>query len=359
MEDKTANTRAVPKDEDVVSFVQMANTLLRNWRVFAVLPVSFALLAGVWSLTRDRTYAVAVTFMPQATDSRGASGALALAQQFGVNLGTDKPGQSPEFYVDMLGSTTLLRQAVEAEYNIVKDNGRQWNGSLVDYWQFDGNGPQIPPWRQAVDKLSDAISTSVSRESGIVYLSVSSDHPVLTEQIAKTLLELLNEFNLEVRQSRGQEESRFIGGRMNEAEKELVSAEDALQEFLRQNREFHNSPELQFQHDRLQRNVLMRQEVYTSLVRSQEQARIDAVRDIPLFTVIDHPAGTAEPEGRGTVVNVILAFLLGVIISTVVALIKEFTRRSQAADDPNFREFQALTRQAWDGVWSPRQWIAR
>ena len=35
-----------------------------------------------------------------------------------MNLPASGPGQSPQFYVDLLQSVTLLRQAVETEYEI-------------------------------------------------------------------------------------------------------------------------------------------------------------------------------------------------------------------------------------------------
>ena len=76
-----------------------------------------------------------------------------------------------------------------------------------------------------------------------------------------------------------------------------MNAERAREDFLRQNRGFGNSPELMSEHDRLQRQVAMRQEVYTSLLRSQEQARIDAVRDTPLLAFIDTPSERQNRKG--------------------------------------------------------------
>lgn len=349
----------LPPDDDEISLVEIANTILRNWRVVAILPAILALVVGAWSLTRDRTYAASASFMPQAAEARGAGGAAALAQQFGVNLGTERPGQSPQFYVDLLRSRTLLRQAVEAEYEFPVDDGRTWRGTLVQYWELDERSGPLPPWRHAMESLRDAISTSVNRETGVVRLAVSSGHPVLSERIADKLLELLNEFNLEVRQSRAQDEGRFISGRMTDAQAELSAAEAELQDFLRRNREFRNSPELVFEHDRLQRQVLMRQEVYTSLLRSREQARIDAVRDIPLFTVIDHPTGTAEPEPRGTVMRAILAFMVGLMLAVFVAFVTEFARRRREREDPDYREFQGLAREVWNDLRQPARWLRR
>lgn len=345
-------------DADAISPVEIANTILRNWHVVALLPLAFALVAGVWTLTQSRTYAATATFMPQAAEGRRSSAASAVAQQFGVSLGSERPAQSPQFYVDLLQSLTILRDAVESEYDLPMENGTVRSATLVEIFEIE-EPDEIPTWRRAVRMLRENLSTSVNRETGVVRLTVTASHPALGEQVAERLLGLLNEFNLEVRQGRAQEEGRFFAGRVREAQAELLAAERLLQDFLRQNREFRNSPELAFEHDRLQRQVAMRQDVYTSLLRSQEEVRIDAVRDTPLLTVIDQPAGSAEPEGRGMILRVLLAFILGLFIALFIAFAREFTRRSREINDPEYREFKWLARQAWNEIRRPQKWLQR
>jgi len=92
----------------------------------------------------------------------------------------------------------------------------------------------------------------------------------------------------DTRQSQAAAERGFTEERMAEAQEELRAAENELQRFLQNNRQFQNSPELVFQHDRLQRRVAMRQQVYTSLVQSYEQARIDEVPNTPVITVVEY-----------------------------------------------------------------------
>jgi uncharacterized protein involved in exopolysaccharide biosynthesis len=344
--------------DETISLLEIANIVLRHWRTIISVPVVLALAVGVWTLTQDREYVVSASFLPQAAESRGLGGAAALAQQFGMSLAGDRSGQSPQFYVDLLRSRSVLREVVESEYQVPQTDGTVSRATLIDFYEV-GRASNIPAWRRATKRLSANLSTSVSRETGVVQLTVSATDPVLAEQVSERLLEILNRYNMEVRQARAQEEGRFISARLMDAHAGLLSAETALQAFLRQNREFRNSPELTFEHDRLQRQVAMRQEVYTSLLRSKEQASIDAVRDTPLLSVIDHPAGTAEPQGRGTGLRVILAFLLGLMLAALIAFGRELTRRGSEARDPEYQEFQGLARNVWEDLRHPRRWLSR
>ena len=258
----TNNGQTIPVPEEI-SLVEVMYAVLRNWRAVVVLPLALAVVVGIMSLNRKRFFAATATFVPQTAENRTLSSAAALAAQFGVNLGSDRAGQSPQFYEDLLRTSTILRRAVESEYQLPAGTGQARSGTLIQYWKLDEEKVPTPAWRRGVDRLRGSLATTVRRETGIIELKVYSDNPLIAEQVGTRLLELLNDYNLEVRQTRAREESRFIGGRLNEAQTELRAAEDALESFLRGNRDFRNSPDLTFQHDRLQRQVTARQEVYT------------------------------------------------------------------------------------------------
>lgn len=345
--------------EDEFSLVEMASVVLRQWRMMVAVPLIVALATGAWIYSQDRMYAASASFLPQSPDTRGMGGAVALAQQFGLSMGTSRSGQSPQFYVDLLQSRSVLRQAVESEYEAPAEDGTMRRATLIEWYGFDEEPHPLPPWRRAVQELRAQISTSVARETGVVSLGVSAAHPLLAEQIAQRLLEILNSVNNDVLQRRAQEESRFVGVRLEEAEAELTAAENALQRFLRQNPQYRNSPELTFEYERLQRQVGMRQEVYTSLLRSQEEASIDAVRDTPLFTVIDAPAGTGEMLPRGLVTKTILAFFVGLALAVFLAFVRDAAMRGSAAGDPRHREFRRVASQMWHDVRRPTRWIGR
>jgi hypothetical protein len=117
------------------------------------------------------------------------------------------------------------------------------------------------------------------------------------------------------------------------------------------------SPELVFEHERLQRQVLMRQQVHLSLVESYEQARLDARRDTPLITVIDHPAGSAVQRPRTLVRRITLGFLLGLMIALSITFMREYVRRSRSGPDDHYREFHELREDLWQDLRSPRRWV--
>ena len=348
MSDLNAPRQPAYREDDEVSFIEIANGLLRNWKLVVIFPLLFAIGAGIWSLSQERKYQATATFLPEAAQSGGARGAAAIAQQFGVTVGGDRPSLSPQFYMDLVRSRAILRQAVATKYRI---GGKESN--LIQLLETER---ESKPAEEAVDELRGLIGVSVVRGTGVVQLNVSSNDPALSEQIAKRLVELLHAFNLQIRQANAREEARFVGARLNEALAELSNAENRLEEFLRRNREFRNSPELSSRHERLQREVAMRQELYMSLMTSQAQARIDGIRDTPLITVIDDPAGSAKPQSRGTVTRAILAFFIGLVFAIVLVFIKEFMRRGREASDPGYEEFRGLARAAWADIHQPRRW---
>jgi uncharacterized protein involved in exopolysaccharide biosynthesis len=152
----------------------------------------------------------------------------------------------------------------------------------------------------------------------------------------------VNQFNLQTRQTQAAAERRFVEGRLEEAQAELMQAEEVLESFLQRNRAFSNSPQLQFEHDRLQRVVAQRQQVVNSLTVAFEQARIDEVRDTPVITIVEPPQVPALPDRRRLVLKVVMALVIGATVMGILAISTDFVRRSESTEPNEFAEFQKL-----------------
>jgi uncharacterized protein involved in exopolysaccharide biosynthesis len=127
----------------------------------------------------------------------------------------------------------------------------------------------------------------VDREAGLVTVRVSTRWPSVSEQLAQALRDAVEHFNLHARRSQASAEQAFLAERLDTARGELVRSELALQEFLLRNRSWSNDPRLAFEHDRLEREIGLRQNVYTVVSQSFEQARAAAVRNTPSVSLVE------------------------------------------------------------------------
>jgi len=325
-------------DVDEISLLELANVLLKRWKLVLALPLLAALIAAAISLVLAPMYTATASFVPE-TESGGMNlpgGLVGLAAQFGVSVPTE--ANSPAFYADVLRSRTLRDEVLSARFPDPRSEAAGDSASLLEILDIEGDSPaeRLEAGRK---KLGDAISVRVDNETGIVSASVETRYPALSADVANLFIDLLNQFNLETRQSNAQARRRFIEERMGEAEDELRAAEDDLQDWLERNRQFENSPELRFQYERLQRQVTIKQEVFTTLRRSYEEARIQEVNDTPVITVIDRAVPPERKSSPRRKLNVILAFFLGGVLGVFGAFGREFAERARESDKGEYEEF--------------------
>jgi uncharacterized protein involved in exopolysaccharide biosynthesis len=156
------------------------------------------------------------------------------------------------------------------------------------------------------------------------------------------LLRGVNRFNSETRKSQAVAERQFVEARAAEAEIALRQAENRLQDFLQRNRVIGGSPELAFERDRLQREVTLRQQLYTSLLQNREEARIREVRDIPVITVIEAPQLPVLSEGRKSVFKALLGALVGSVVGLLIAFFTHVMTVTRRQSSSEAREFFTL-----------------
>ncbi len=321
--------------------IDLLNILLRQRRLIIALPTLFVIAAVGFALIRPVNYVASASFMPQIGERNAAGGAAALARQWGVSLSGDRAGYSPAFFADLVLSRDVLRAAVETQYTGIHRTAG--TGTLLDVYDIPRGSTEA--WQKAVDRLKKNTSANVSDDTDVVNIAVLAPDPLIAEQVVARLLQLVNEFTLRVRRNRAAEEVRFTMARLDEMNDSLRLAENALKEFLERNRNFANSPELQFERDRLDRQVAIRQEMFTMLSQSMEQERLESLRDMPVVTIVNRPEGASRTTPRGAIKNGVLALLLGTFVAMTLALIMDYYRRNGREQPLARREFQELTRE--------------
>ena len=312
--------------------------------------LGLALLAAFGFAARaalqPRRYTATSVLMPQGAKS--PTGVAGIASQVGITIpGTE---DNLQLYADIIKSREILRAVAERPYTFATADGIR-TATLVD--RYGGSDRPALRTLTAVRKLSDQVSAAPSPKTGVINIQVRAEYPQLAQQVAQQLIDQLNRFNLEQRQSQAGAERKFAEKRLGEARDELRSAENQLESFLAQNREFRTSPRLTFQQDRLAREIALRQQLYNMLSQAYEQSKMDEIRDTPVITVIEPPELPLVSDPRGIRKNALFGMVFGATLAILVALVREYSGRQRLGESEELKEFDNLKAQTLDELKHP------
>ncbi len=336
-----------PRLAEVVSIHDVVAPLARRWRLLFGLPLGLAFVVGLISLLLPSVYTAQTTLTPAASSSVGGLSGSALASLAGLagQLGVAAGGGgslSPDFIADVLRSREVLTATLASEF---PDPASKTRRPLLDILRIEGKS-ESARISEGVRRLEKLVKTQVDHSTGIVTLMVKARDPQLAAAITNRMRDILNSFNLERRQSQSREQARFTRERLAQAEAELRQAESAQLRFLQRNREYTGSPLLEFEHSRLRRAVDLKQEVYTSLAKGYEEARIAEVRDTPVITTIDTAVAPDRRSSPRPVLNGVIGFLMGGVLAFGLILLLEQSGRTSRTSAPDHPE----RRKPWNAV---------
>jgi len=322
-------------DPSALSILHFLNVLLRYRGAFVVVAATVVVFVLGSHILKERTFTATTSFMPQAR--RALSSTNALAAQLGISVGGGDAGESPQFYLELLKTHEILNMIAASPFPL-RSGG---TGPLERVYKISASNEPLAR-DAAIKRLISQLRAVASTKTGIISVTVTTADPALSVAIAKMLLNALGKFNLERRHTQATAEREFAEARMHDAASRLGSAEMRLQDFLQVNRDFRGAPRLMFEQDRLAREVAMRQELYTSLAKGYEQAKLDEVRETPTITVIQPPDMPSSADPRGLVKRGLLALLVGVFFGTAAAFARQYLARAKEHEVDEFAEFSAL-----------------
>lgn len=328
------------KAAEDISLLDFMTPLVRRWKLLVALPLAAAVLAGVGLLLVPPVYTANTTLTSVTSPTGGLSGTLASLAGLVGSLGlTASPnaGPPPQFFAELLRSRELLQSTLKSRFNDPRDPGQ--HRLLLEIMGMKGRSYR-ERLGKGVRKLDGSVRAKADGSTGIVTLTVKAHDPQLAADIANRMTSILDSFNLGRQQSQSREQSRFTRERLAEAERELHQAERAQLRFLQANREYHSSPLLQFEASRLDRAVQLKQEVYVSLAKEYDEARIAEVRDTPIITIIDSAAVPDRRSSPRPLLIVVVAVIAGVVLSMMLAFVLEYRTRASFEAGPEYSAFQ-------------------
>lgn len=328
----------VPDERASTTLFHIGALILESRRLLAGLALLGALAAFVTVMIYGPRYSATASFMPQSGDNSDLSALMGIAGQFGLPMRASGSAPSPELYAALVTSPVVLDPIARQLYprDTVAGTAPE---SLAVLFRIRKKAPRR---RQelVIKKLQKYVAASVNRRTQVIGLRVRTRWPAVSQQIAEDILEELNTFNLEKRQSQARAEREFAAKRAVEARVQLITAENAARDFAMRNRAVNESPALRLEVERLDREVNLRQQLLQQVEQSLESSRMREVQDTPVITIFQEPLVLSVPDPRGRIKWTILGAILGLLTAGIVIPVRAFLRSSRDGNNDEAARFR-------------------
>jgi uncharacterized protein involved in exopolysaccharide biosynthesis len=300
--------------------------VIDRWRMIGASTLGVLALALLAAVVLPPVYSVTVSFAPNPSSSSklgsalsGSLGALSgLAGSIGGGSLGGEPSESPAFYAELLQSRELLTRLLLTRFRDPRDGAHADSARLVDIMKLRSDDPKRRI-ELGVKALTKAIKTEADPRTNLVKVTVTDRYPELAAREANIALALVNTFNLEQRASRARGKRQYLQTRMADARNELAVAQARYRDFLAGNRQWTSSPTLASQEATLRRDQEVATDLYLTVERQYESARLDEFNDAALITVVDSAVAPVKPTWPRYSLLIPGALLLGLFVGVMLA----------------------------------------
>jgi uncharacterized protein involved in exopolysaccharide biosynthesis len=249
--------------------------------------------------------------------SGGGSGLQGIASQLGVSPGGD-PSESPNFYVSLIQSEELRRRLLKSRFQDPRGKSARDSATLLEILR-PKSSDSLRRVELGIKTLGKSIVPTFDLKTNLVQISVNARWSELAAGIANRTIELVDAFNHEQRVSRARSKRVFVQSRLDSAKIELQNAEERQRFFYEQNRQWRSSPQLTFDEGRLRRNVDVATDLFLTLQRQFETARLDEFNDAAEITVVDPAVPPRKAQWPRYWILLASALFIGGILGILVA----------------------------------------
>ena len=282
--------------------------------------VTGAILGVLIWLLAPRKYTSSTELILAGQQDVELSGALAA---LGGRFGLTPPGvsENPYFIAELIESRDVLTAIVLDTFGVDEKQ------TLVEI--LTDRRPDTPKnIARGRRKLFRSLTTRVNLRSDVVGVWVELPDPDLARAVLRALVEETTAATQRIEQTQARRRREFIESRLELARHQLGDVEKRQQTFYERNVRFDQSPDLALAERRLQREVLSRQQLATSLAQDLEEALQSEASDVPALTVItvpDLPWRKSWPSGSKLL---IAGFGAGLVVATLLTLLAVRTRQA-------------------------------
>jgi len=244
-----------------------------------------------------------------------------LASQFGINLSAGTSSTS-WVYPEIIKSRQIAKRMLVKTFKSDENNEKKLINILLDRSNiFDFNNVDTV---KALNKFISLIDIQEDRKTGIYTIQITTKNNLLSKQLLQALFDELQNFQLTYNQNQHKKAREFIEERISLTRIELVKAEETLKNFTSKNRRIENSPQLLLEKNRLNRDVSVPLQVFTTLREELETAKIEEYKEKDYIVIIDNPSLSLNPSKPNISIVIFALIMAGLFVSIFTIIFIEY-----------------------------------
>lgn len=318
-------------EQEEIHLINYVNVVLkRRWMIIVGVLIC-VLFTGIYSKSLPPVFKASAKFLPSKNPE--------MTSRMGTLIGTSgriesfETNVTSEYYTELLTSFPFLERIAKRKF-FSKKMGEDVD--LISYYEVEAEN-ETERLIMVVETIGDSLEISTARTTKVVSLSYSSGEPELSAAIVNAFLVELNRYNQDIRDSRAKQNREFIEEQLEETRKLLKNATAALADFGAKNRKI-ATPDLEIELDRLKRNVRVQEEVYITLKKQLQLAKIEEQEKKPVIEIIEKASVPLYKSSPKTMRNVILAGFVSLFLFIGLAFVLEYISKMNP-DKEEYREF--------------------
>ena len=328
--------------EEEINLLELTFSIIKRTLKHKVLAVvTFILIVGLafaFAFLSTPFYKTEAKIIYQ-TSGGSQSGSLStLAALAGVAGISTSKGDDPSAYLnDIILSNYMLQSVLAEKWKVSKALPDTSNPvTLQTLWKIKPDTTkenwQIKLEYHMLDllKKSKYIVFSQDKKSGVITLSTEFQDPQVSFDMNNFIFNQLNDILVNKMHFKASENRKFTEERLAEIKENLKESEESLRRFRLRNR-LRIDPTDELEDARLQRDVLMNQEIMIQLRKQYELAKIDEARDMPVLDVIDTPMKPIEKSKPKRKIVVLAGGMAAVFFSILIVVLYDLFLEKKSA----------------------------
>lgn len=318
-------------EQEEIHLINYVNVVLkRRWMIIVGVLVC-VLFTGIYSKSQPPVYTASAKFLPSKNPE--------MTSRMGTLIGTSgrietmEVNVTSEYYTEILKSSPFLERIAKRNF-FSKKMGE--NVDLVSYYQIEVDN-ETERIIKATKTIGGSLKLSTARTTKVVSISYSTNEPKLSAAIVNAFLDELIKYNQDIRDSKAKQNREFIEDQLKVNKKLLNDAEEELYNFTARNKKI-VTPDLEVELNRLKRNVKVQEEVYITLEKQLQLAKIEEQEKKPVIEIIEKAAVPLHKSNPKTKRNVILAGIVSLFLFSGLAFVLEYISKMNP-DKEEYREF--------------------